>query len=337
MAVSVSERSYVQDSLLSDFRTDGRSRLDWRTFSVAADVAPQANGSARIRLGGSDILAACRLEVEEQAAGSLDVFVDWCARTLACCITLALASAFAHSTPAALAVLDTDVASSISTHIAALFSRSINGHPQLAILPGHRAWQLSLDLTIFAADGGNLLDLAACAARCALVNLRIPRTRPVGLTGANRKAGAMTDGMASLLKPGAAGRAKGKMRVVDFELESYWDNGAPLKGAEDLPVSVTLNLVRTTGRTLYLCWQPEPCVQLNEAVFIDATLQEERCAPSRLIVGVDRQGRIRLVRQEGEAEVLNTQLGGLIDTAAPMATSLITTLNAFAKAPSRAE
>lgn len=81
MSVSQSERSYIQDSLLADYRTDGRSRLDWRSLSIATDVAPQANGSARCRLAGTDVLAACRLEVEEASHGSLSVYVDWCVRS----------------------------------------------------------------------------------------------------------------------------------------------------------------------------------------------------------------------------------------------------------------
>jgi exosome complex component RRP42 len=79
MLVSQSERSYVQDALRSDYRSDGRGRLDWRPLQVARGVADAANGSARCRLGGTDVLAVCRLELEEQAAGSLDVSVEWCA------------------------------------------------------------------------------------------------------------------------------------------------------------------------------------------------------------------------------------------------------------------
>lgn len=40
---------------------------------------------------------------------------------------------------------------------------------------------------------------------------------------------------------GGAGGRKGA--GADFELEDYWDDGAPLKNREALPVCVTLNLV----------------------------------------------------------------------------------------------
>lgn len=238
-----------------------------------------------------------------------------------------------YSTPAALLALDNDISASIASHLATLFARSLQNHPQLSILPGRRAWQIILDLTVFAADGGNLLDASAAAARSALNNLRIPRTKPIGLSKEGGKAS--KSGIASLLKPGATSRVKGKQRATDFELESYYDEGVPLKGAEDLPVSVTLNLVRSS-RCSDWCEEVIVSVQLGDIVFIDADLQEERCAPSRLILGVDRKSRIRLVRQEGEMEVGIARLDGLIDQAAPMAAELIESLNAFQNPPGRA-
>jgi exosome complex component RRP42 len=64
---SKSEKSYIQTSLLSDppFRADGRSLEDYRTISVATSVAALANGSARVSVGGTEIIAACKLEVED--------------------------------------------------------------------------------------------------------------------------------------------------------------------------------------------------------------------------------------------------------------------------------
>lgn len=68
---SKSEKSYIQTSLLSDppFRADGRSLGDYRTISLETGVAALANGSARVNAGGTDILAACKLEVEDIVTG----------------------------------------------------------------------------------------------------------------------------------------------------------------------------------------------------------------------------------------------------------------------------
>jgi exosome complex component RRP42 len=64
---SKSEKAYIQTSLLSDppLRADGRSLLDYRTLHVSMSVAASANGSAQVNLGGTEILAACKLEVKD--------------------------------------------------------------------------------------------------------------------------------------------------------------------------------------------------------------------------------------------------------------------------------
>ena len=64
---SKSEKSYIQSGLLSDppFRADGRSLLDYRMLQVSRSVAVSANGSARVDLGGTDVMAVCKLEVED--------------------------------------------------------------------------------------------------------------------------------------------------------------------------------------------------------------------------------------------------------------------------------
>lgn len=64
---SKAEKSYIQSSLCSDppFRGDGRSLVEYRDIQLAIGVSALANGSARVNLGGTEILAACKLEVED--------------------------------------------------------------------------------------------------------------------------------------------------------------------------------------------------------------------------------------------------------------------------------
>jgi exosome complex RNA-binding protein Rrp42 (RNase PH superfamily) len=76
-----------------------------------------------------------------------------------------------------------------------------------------------------------------------------------------------------------------------------------------------------------LCGALTARAQLGDLHFVDATLQEAACAPSRLVVGCDAKQRVRLVRQEGELELEGDLLDRLLDTAARMAAELIATLN----------
>ena len=97
-ALSKSEKSYIQSSLQaqSPLRADGRSLHEFRAITLQTGVIPIANGSAHLNLGrssdestgGTEVLAAAKLEVEDIGVGnsnSSDVeggrivcAVSWC-------------------------------------------------------------------------------------------------------------------------------------------------------------------------------------------------------------------------------------------------------------------
>ena len=69
--LSKAETSYIQASLTANppLRADGRGLHDYRAIELTTGVAPLANGSARARIGGTDVMAAVRLEVEDVVTG----------------------------------------------------------------------------------------------------------------------------------------------------------------------------------------------------------------------------------------------------------------------------
>jgi exosome complex component RRP42 len=68
MPLSKSEQSYIKSAILlkPPQRSDGRKLQEFRPIALrtGGDVAPLANGSAHLKLGGSEVMAAIRLEVE---------------------------------------------------------------------------------------------------------------------------------------------------------------------------------------------------------------------------------------------------------------------------------
>ena len=105
---------------------------------------------------------------------------------------------------------------------------------------------MSLDAVILA-DSGNVVDALFIAARAALWDTKVPRTRaveyrvPAGAKPiANDAPGAMD------VDEGTSGfDTRGVSRTAaDFELPDYWDEGEVLQGREKWPVCITLNLVR---------------------------------------------------------------------------------------------
>lgn len=68
MPISKSEQSFVKSAILANppQRADGRKLEEFRPIALqtGGDVAPLANGSGRVNLGGSEVIAAVKLEAE---------------------------------------------------------------------------------------------------------------------------------------------------------------------------------------------------------------------------------------------------------------------------------
>lgn len=136
----------------------------------------------------------------------------------------------------------------------------------LCILPGKKSWLLNLDVIIFS-DAGNIFDAIFMAARAALWDTKVPRTRSVQYRAkkSDRKDATQAMDVDEATHTGSALDTRETVQVSDFELPDYWDEGEPLDGRQTWPVCLTLNLLPTSH-------------------FLDATLQEEASVPLKLLV-----------------------------------------------------
>ncbi len=60
MLRSKAERLYIQHGFEAGLRGDGRGCQDWRPLEVAVAQLPQASGSARCRIGGTEVLVSVK-------------------------------------------------------------------------------------------------------------------------------------------------------------------------------------------------------------------------------------------------------------------------------------
>ena len=94
-------------------------------------------------------------------------------------------------------------------------------------------------------DSGNVYDALFIAARSALWDTKVPRTRsvqyqPKSNVASDQDVEMAADGSGSIFNTREVARA------ADFELADYWDEGGPLEIDGEWPVCVTLNLVCST-------------------------------------------------------------------------------------------
>lgn len=77
--MSKAECSYVRQALAATppVRADGRGLYDHRTLAIARSNIPLANGSARVSIGGTEVLASSKLEVATSEHPSITCSVIW--------------------------------------------------------------------------------------------------------------------------------------------------------------------------------------------------------------------------------------------------------------------
>jgi exosome complex component RRP42 len=172
-----------------------------------------------------------------------------------------------------------------------VFSHSSLRPPNLGIIPGRKAWLLSLDLTVLS-DAGNVYDALFMAARAALWDTRVPKTRAIEYRpddkkdkGGNGNGNEMMD--VDPESQSGLDTRRSKAPATDFELEDSWDDGVVLGGRDAWPLSVTLNLVTWVYLILILLFTDDVIPPPNKfpgVHFLDATTQEEAATPLRLIL-----------------------------------------------------
>ncbi|KAI0338118.1 ribosomal protein S5 domain 2-like protein [Trametopsis cervina] len=264
-SISKSERSYIQSSLHSTpaIRADGRGLADFRHVFLETGIAPLANGSARVNVGkaahegggGTEVIAAVKLEVENVQAG------EGTEGGRIVCNVSCSPTAYPNLSSNALDELQYDY----STILHQTLSHPTLHPRNLGILRGKKAWLLSLDVSILS-DAGNAYDVIFMAARAAVWDTKVPKTRSVQYAGRGR-ARAPEGNMD--VDDNSAGPSNLDTRNVptatDFELTDTWDEGEPLQGRDRWPICITLNI--------------DPPIH-----YLDATLTEEAATPLRLLL-----------------------------------------------------
>lgn len=168
--VSESEVKFIEGGVSSNVRADGRGRLDFRPIEIETGVIPQANGSARLRLGlapreTTDVLVGVKAEIGEPdpsspGKGSIRFSVQ----------VQADRSGIADE-----AIEAEEAGMEVARALAALVGNAGLDLGQLGIVQGKQCWDLFVDAIVLERGAGNLFDAAGLATRAALATARIPK------------------------------------------------------------------------------------------------------------------------------------------------------------------
>ncbi|XP_012241547.1 exosome complex component RRP42 isoform X2 [Bombus vosnesenskii] len=170
--LSSGEKTFILHGIDADFRNDGRRRCEYRSMEIETKLMPQTHGSARLRIGNTDILVGIKIELDVPHAdrpneGKLEFFVD-CSAT---------------ATPAFEGKGGDDLATEISNILTAAYqTRNAFDLRTLCILPHKKCWKIYVDILILQC-GGNLFDAVGITVKAALNSTEIPKITAATLDG----------------------------------------------------------------------------------------------------------------------------------------------------------
>lgn len=61
--LSAAERDYIAQGFEQNIRSDGRQREDYRPIEVQLGLIAQASGSARLKLGNTDVIVGVKVHL----------------------------------------------------------------------------------------------------------------------------------------------------------------------------------------------------------------------------------------------------------------------------------
>lgn len=157
------EKKHILESLNVNLRYDGRKLDEYRKISVETSVVRNAEGSARVKIGNTEVIAGVKMSMEEPFSDTPDEGILMVGAEL-----LPMSNPDFELGPPGIQAIE----------LARVVDRGIRESKavdlkQLVIEPGKKVWGLSLDIVTIN-DEGNLFDASALACIAALKDARFP-------------------------------------------------------------------------------------------------------------------------------------------------------------------
>ncbi|MBS3147313.1 exosome complex protein Rrp42 [Candidatus Woesearchaeota archaeon] len=158
------QKAHLLRALVKNVRYDGRKALEFRQITVEYGISASAEGSARVRIGGTEVLAGVKLDLGKPYPDTPDkgnLMVN------------------AELLPMSNPKFETGPPGEQATEIARVVDRAIRESKcidvhKLCIKEGELVWGVNIDICSMN-DEGNLQDAACLAALAALKDARLPK------------------------------------------------------------------------------------------------------------------------------------------------------------------
>ncbi len=263
--VPIIKRDYVLKLAEQGKRLDGRSFDEFRKIEIETGVVNKAEGSARVKIGNTQVLVGIKMGIGEPFPDTPDTGV---------------LSTAAEFIPLASPDFESGPPRENAIELARVVDRGVRESQvvemeKLCITPGEKVWLVFIDIHILDYDG-NLFDAASLAALAALSTTKVPVSR--FLKDLDEK-----------------DRNSWQKRLL--ELYSIPGVDEVAFGVDEVNKSKNQNPIEDF--LLPMTEPPISCtaVKINDYVFFDPSLDEEEIADVRLTVATDHKGDIRAMQK----------------------------------------
>lgn len=164
MELSNITKRRIVEYLTEEKRFDARKLLEYRPINIEMHISKNADGSARVRLGNTEVVAGVKLDAGQPFTDSQDSGV--------LVVTTEL-------TPLASEKFELGPPGIQSIELSRIVDRGIResgfiDFKKLCIKEGEKVWSIFLDIYPMN-DDGNLIDASCIAAVSALINTKMPK------------------------------------------------------------------------------------------------------------------------------------------------------------------
>jgi len=159
-------KDYIHNLILQRRRVDGRAPDEYRQISIETGYVKKAEGSAKVRLGDTQLVVGVKIQPGEPFPDTPDEGVIITNTELI---------------PAASPYFEAGPPGEDAVELARVTDRGIRESgaidlKKLCITPGEQVWIVFIDVHVLD-DGGNIMDASELGAVAALIDARIPKER----------------------------------------------------------------------------------------------------------------------------------------------------------------
>lgn len=171
LPISDAQKAFILESVAKNVRCDGREQRQTRDVEITCGVIAQAAGSSRVRVGGTDVIVAVKVEIgtpelETPDRGMCEFSVE--------CSPLASPAFRGRGGDDLSAELSSAIEKAYGVGISQKTKDSPIDLASLCILPGKSCWVLYIDALVLDLDG-SVVDAIAIGCRAALHDTKIPK------------------------------------------------------------------------------------------------------------------------------------------------------------------